>query len=224
MLKISRCIKLFLFGFFFTGNAYSVSEQEQWQQFRAQQGMSELDAEFDTPTAKPEVRVEVKVVEKIIEVEKVVIKEVPVPATSVEPISVADTPTNSSDVVVESDGYVFTMKPCQISHRNIKCKLSILNPMSDGELSIYSTRGAYSSKLFDRSGNEYHPSRVSIGNKSDSSYIRNQYVEGVTAKGSLAFENIEKGTQSIALIDLSYYDHKDKNYKHIKFRDVDLKQ
>lgn len=222
MLKISRCTTLFLFGFFFTGNAYSVSEQEQWQQFRAQQGMSELDAQFDTPTARPEVRVEV--VEKIIEVEKVVIKEVPVPATPVEPTPVADTPTNSSDVVVESDGYVFTMKPCQMSHRNIKCKLSVLNPTSDGELSIYSTRGAYSSKLFDRSGNEYHPSRVSIGNKSDSSYIRNQYIEGVTAKGSLAFENIEKSTQSIALIDLSYYDHKDKNYKHIKFRDVGLEQ
>jgi len=199
-----------------TNIAYA-DESDQWQQFRAHKGINELDAQFDQP--EPEVRV----VEKTVEVEKVVIKEVPVAVTQPEPEPVAVTaPASDSDITVESDGYVFKLGNCLMSHRNIKCDLKILSVEHDGSLALYSAHGRYSTKLFDRNGNEYIPSKISMGNKSNQKHITNQYIAGVTAKGSINFENIDKSTQTIALIDLSYHDYTDRKYKHIKFRNVNL--
>jgi len=207
-----------------TNIAYA-DESDQWQQFRAHKGMNELDAQFDQP--EPEVRVVEKVVEveKIveIEVEKVVIKEVPVAVVQPqsEPVVIA-VPESDSDITVESDGYVFKLGNCQMSRRNIKCDLKILSVEHDGSLALYSSNGSYSTKLFDRNGNEYIPSKISMGNKSNQKHITNQYIAGVTAKGSIIFENVDKSTQAIALIDLSYHDYTDRKYKHVKFRNVSL--
>jgi len=222
MLKANHSICLILFSFFSLSAVSHADESDQWQQFRAHKGMQELDAEFDQPKIEPEVRVVEKIVE--VEVEKVVIKEVPVSVAqpAPQPTPVENTPTSDTAVTVESDGYVFTLSDCQMSHRNIKCNLKILSVERDGDLTLYSSNGAYSTRLFDRNGNEYTPSKISMGNKANSRAIKNQYIAGVTAKGSISFENIDKSTQNIALIDLSYYDSTDRKYKHTKFRSVNL--
>jgi len=218
-------IPLLTFGLLHITNIAYADESDQWQQFRAHKGINELDAQFDQP--EPVVRVVEKVVEveKIVEVEveKVVIKEVPVAVAQpeAEPVAVA-VPVSDSNITVESDGYVFKLGNCQMSRRNIKCDLKILSVEHDGSLALYSAHGSYSTKLFDRNGNEYIPSKISMGNKSNKKHITNQYIAGVTAKGSINFENIGKSTQAISLIDLSYHDYSDRKYKHIKFRNVNL--
>jgi len=210
--------------FFYTSTSVlaseSASERDQWQQFRAHKGIQELDAEFDKPQAQPEVRIEVR------EVEKIIIKEVPVAAVPQPEPELPATPVIASDsdsmVTVESDGYIFKLGNCNLRSRNIKCSLSIVSIDRDETLNLYAKYSNISSKLFDSIGNEYVPNKITMGNKSNDRYINNQYIAGVTAKGSISFENIEKSTQSIALIDLSLYDSSDKKYKHIKFRNVKL--
>jgi hypothetical protein len=229
MLKNNLFSSLLLLGFCCVTTDTYADEPDQWQQFRAHKGINELDAQFNEPKAKPEVQVVEKIieVEKIVEVEKVVIKEVPMEhehtqathAPEPEPVVVTD---SDSVVTVESDGYVFKLQNCQMSRRNIKCNLSILSVERDGNLGLYSANGSYPSKLFDRNGNEYIPSKISMGNKSNNNFVKNQYIAGVTAKGTINFENIENSTQSIALIDLSYHDYADNKPKHIKFRNVHL--
>ncbi len=222
MSKTTQLLSLSLFSFACMSSVTYADESDQWQQFRAHKGMQELDAQFDQPKAEPEVRIVEKIieVEKIVEVEKVVIQEVAVTHREPQPAEVV--PASDADITVESDGYVFTLGNCQMSRRNIKCDLKIMSAERDGNLSLYSANGSYPTKLFDRNGNEYIPSKISMGNKSHNNYIKNQYIAGVTAKGSISFENIDKSTQSIALLDLSYHDYADGKPKHIKFRNVNL--
>jgi len=225
MLKITRFISLLVSFVIISSIPSYASERDQWQQFRAQQGMKELEAEFAQPKAEPEVRVEIR------EVEKIVIREVPVPAPAplaVAPMPVAEpaaaTPASDATVTVEADGFVFQLGGCRLASSNIKCDLSILSTEKDGTLILYSTYDYYklSSKLFDRLGNEYHPSKITMGNKSDVKSIENQYITGVTAKGSMYFENVDKSTKSIALIELSIHNRADKKNNRIKFRNVNL--
>ena len=222
MLKNSLRSFLVLF-FIFSAHSVSASENDQWQQFRAYKGMQELDAEFAPPKPEPEVRVETRVIEKVI------VKEVYVPAPAAAapaPVSVAepapDEPVADDTVTVESDGYVFKLSGCRFSHGNIKCDLSIISPEHDGNLYIYGVSGGHSTRLFDRSGNEYHPSKVAMGNKSNRSSVRNRYVAGVTAKGSLHFENLDQSTKALSLLELSLYNEESRKYNRIKFRNINL--
>lgn len=232
MLKINIS-NLLLILFFITTTQASASERDQWQQFKAFKGMDELDAQFDKPKPKPEVRVETKVVEKI--VEKVVIKEVPVEvikevikevpvevAAEPAPAPVAE-PVADNTITVESDGFVFKLSSCKSTHRNIKCDLRILNPEQDGSLTLYAGYNKhYSSKLFDTVGNEYWSSKVTMGNKTHKNSIKNRYITGITAKGSLHFENLDKSTNAIALLELSYYNSSSDKLERIQFRNVGL--
>ena len=225
MLKNSFCSFLILL-FIFSANSACASERDQWQQFRAHKGMQELDAEFAPPKPEPEVRVETRVIEKVI------VKEVYVPAPAAaavaampvpEPVAVsAPTPVADDAVTVESDGYVFKLSACRFTHGNIKCDLSILSPEHDGNLYIYGVSGGHSTRLFDRSGNEYHPSKVAMGNKSNRSSVRNRYVAGVTAKGSLHFENLDQSTKALSLLELALYNEESRKHNRIKFRNINL--
>jgi len=203
-------------------------ESDMWQQFKAQKGISELDAEFAEPAPAPAPKPEVKIVERIVEVEKIFEVEVPVPATPVaQPLAdVVPTPapvSDSSMVTAESDGYVVKFGDCKLAYRNIKCKLNIVNMQTDGSLSIY---GHYnkprSSKLYDRNGNEYWPTSVSMGNKNNKGYITNKYIQGVTAKGAVDFSNVHADTKSIALFELSIHNSETRKYNRLQFRNVNL--
>jgi hypothetical protein len=205
-------------------------ENDMWQQFKAQKGMKELDAEFDEPKSQPEP----KVIEKVIE--RVIIQQVAVPVAAPaqpqpEPVAVAQpapvtpAPAQPSDVTVESDGYVFKLGSCELAHRNIKCKLTITSVGRDGDLTLLGTYGNRSSKLFDHNGNEYHPSSISMGNKSGtgrSSRIKNKYISDVTAKGGIEFANVDASTNSIALVELSIRNLATRKWNRIKFRGVSL--
>jgi hypothetical protein len=226
MLKINTYLSILLISALSSSAPSYAGEKEMWKQFRAQQGQKELDSQFEEPRAEPEVRVETRVVEKIV-VKEVMVpvptpvaveKSEPTPQNQPEPVA----PVADNSVTVEADGYIFKLKACQLAHRNIKCELNILSNENDGNLTLYSTHGSHSSKLFDRSGNEYHPSKVAMGNKNHKQVIKNKYVAGVIAKGSMNFENVNESTKSIALIELSLYNNDNRKYNRIKFRNVNL--
>lgn len=195
-------------------------ESEMWQQFKAQKGMQELEAQFAEPKPEPEV------VEKVIErvVEKPVYLPAPVAKTEPEPTpAVGPEPvTQPSAVTVESDGYIFKLSSCNLAHRNIKCQLNITSVDNDGELTLYGEYGNHSSKLFDRNGNEYQPSKVIMGNKNHKRKIRNKYISGVSAKGSIEYTNVDASTQSISMLELGLYNYNLRKYGRVQFRNVDL--
>jgi len=221
--KISCRVFLLLACFSFT-HAALADNPDYLQQQRASQAFDDLDAEFAEPKkAKPEVRV----VEKIIVVEKIVSEPDHEHGDShqrnIRPSDLIDdmvTDNSTLESVEEVDDYIFKLGNCRMSGRNIKCNISILNTERDSNLWMYATNGGYSSALFDRNGNEYKASKISIGNQSNNRMIKKEYIGGVTAKGSLQFKNIARTTQSIALIKLSVYDNN--GYKFIKFRNVSL--
>jgi len=225
MLKINYFTSILLVSPLILANPSFAGEKEMWQQFRAQQGQKELDSEFESKKAEPEVRIETRVVEKVVIKEVLVPVPVqipePAPQTQPEPVT-PEAPVADNSVTVEVDGYVFKLKDCKLAHRNIKCGLSILSSENDGNLTLYATNGSHSSKLFDRTGNEYHPNKISMGNKSHLRHILNKYVSGVVAKGSLHFENVNESTQSIALMELSFYNNDSRKYNRVKFRNVNL--
>ncbi len=218
-MTISTTLPLTLFLVLFSAQSLADRENDMWQQFKAQKGMSELDAQFAEPAPAPAAEPEVRVVERIVEVEV----EVPVqaaPAPQAQPIPKLD--SMSSMITVESDGYVLKMGDCKLAYRNIKCKLSIVNMEADGGLSLYANYSSYSSRLYDRNGNEYVPSNVSIGNKNNDRYITNKYVQGVTAKGTVEFKNVNVETKAIALFELSIHNAETGKYNRLQFRNVNL--
>ncbi len=231
-MNISFTLPLTLLLIAFSNQALADRENDMWQQFKAQKGMKELDAEFgDTkPQPQPEPRVVERVIERVIE------RPAPAPAPQAEPepVIIAQPETipeatpepvsQTSMVTIESDGYIFKLGSCKLAHLNIKCQLTIASIEKDGGLTLYSTYSSYSSKLFDYNGNEYHPSSVTMGNKSSGSknYVVNKYISGVTARGSIEFENVDSSTNSISMFELSLHNPATKKYKRIQFRDVAL--
>jgi len=216
-----------LISFFVSVNLLSavVNAEGRWD--RGDRTMMELDAEVDKMNGKPAVRVETKVIEKVI------IKEVlvPVPQTVAAPVvQVVSQPHSEpkkipefvdEGVTLEADGYVFKLSKCALSHRNIKCQLNIISPDTDGKLTIYVSNN-YASKLFDTVGNEYKPSKIIMGNKSNSYSITNTYISGVTVQGAIYFENVKSNTNEIALIELGFTNRVNRKYSRIKFRPVKL--
>ena len=212
-----------LISFFVSVNLLSVAVNAEGRWDRGDRTMMELDAEIDKMNGKPPVRVETKVIEKVI------IKEVlvPVPQAVVAPASQVLSKPQSEPVLiddgvtVEADGYVFKLSRCALSHRNIKCQLNIISPDTDGKLTIYVSNN-YASKLFDTVGNEYKPSKIIMGNKSNSYSITNTYISGVTVQGAIYFENVRTNTNEIALIELGFTNRVNRKYSRIKFRPVKL--
>ena len=89
-----------------------------WQQFKAQKAMNELDAEFNKPAPAPEP----KVVERVVERVRIVEKPVPVAVAQPAPV-IAPAPVSApqpSMVTAESEGYIFKLGSCKLTHRNIK--------------------------------------------------------------------------------------------------------
>ncbi len=193
-----------------------------WQQFKAQKAMDELDAEFNKPAPKP--KVVVRVVERVRVVEKpvpvAVVQLGPVPAPVIAPTLVSA--PQPSMVTAESEGYIFRLGSCKLTHRNIKCQLTITSVDTDGDLMLYATYGGSSSKLYDHNGNEYQPLTITMGNKNNGQYIRNKYISSVVAKGKVDFSNVEKSTNSISMFELSVHNYVTNKASRIKFRNVPL--
>jgi len=202
-----------------------------WQQFKAQKAMDELDAEFNkpVPVQVPAPAPAPRVVERVVERVRIVEKPVPVavvqpePAPAIVPAPVPVSVPQTSMVTAESEGYIFKLGSCKLTHRNIKCQLTINSVDTDGELALYANYSSrYSSKLYDHNGNEYKPSSITMGNKSNGSYIKNKYIAGVVAKGKVDFVNVDKSTNSISMFELSIHNYATKKYGFIKFRNVPL--
>jgi len=205
-------------------------KNDQWQQYKAQKGVQELDAQFAKPEPEPapapqpvHEEHEPKVIIQVIERPAPAAEVVPVAET--EPVDiaepVAEQEPSHSMVTAESDGYVFKFGACKLAHRNIKCALTITSADTDGSLTLYA-KSSYSSKLFDRKGNEYNPATIAVGNKSNSQYIKSRYIAGVTARGSVEFVNINKGTRSISMFELAIHNYVTNKAGTIQFRDVNL--
>lgn len=224
-MKTTSPLLLIIFLSALSTQANADRENDMWQQYKASKGMQELDAQFEEP--KPPSEPQPKVVERIIE--KVVIKEVPVqvtaPVVNTTPVPDFIQPTSPSlAITVENDGYIFNMGPCKLANKDIKCPLTIQSPASDGTLSLIARAGGYSSRLFDRHGNEYLPINIKVGNKSSATVVQNRYISGVTINGQLDFSNVKNDTQAIAMLELGLYNKQTKKYKHIQFRDVAMEQ
>jgi len=216
-----------LFSFIISVNLVSavVNAEGRWD--RADRTMMELDAEVDKMNGKPPVSVETKVIEKVIIKEVLVPAPQPIAAPAVQVVSQSQsepkplTELVDQGVTLEADGYVFKLSKCALSHRNIKCQLNIISPDTDGKLTIY-VGNNYASKLFDTVGNEYKPSKIIMGNKSNTYSITNTYISGVNVQGAIYFENVKNNTNEIALIELGFTNRINRKYSRIKFRPVNL--
>lgn len=200
----------------FSAQALADRENDMWQQFKAQKAMQELDAEFAKPAPEP------VVVERVIE--RVVERPAPQPQPVAVQVPVISPPPvlSPSAVIVESDGFIFSLEACRLAHRNIKCQLSVTSVDNDGELSLYASYGSASSRLFDHNGNEYQPATISMGNKNNGRYVKNRYISGVVAKGRVEFVNVDTSTNSISMFELNIRNTMTGKYNRIKFRDVTL--
>lgn len=224
-MKNTLPLSLSFFLIIFSCSSLADRENDMWQQFKAQKGMKELDAEFESPKPEPEPRV----IERV--VEKVIIKEVPVQAPAPQPVTIAKPAPEAvqpvqagSSIMVENEGYIFNFGPCKLAHKNIKCPITIKNPSSDGELGLIAKSGSYVSKLFDQNGNEYYAANVTMANKNASGMVTNRYISGITVKGHIDFNNIDNSTNLISMFDLVLRNYTINKFRRIQFRNVPLYQ
>lgn len=223
-MKKSISLLLTLLFILISNQTLADRENEMWQQYKAKKGIEELDALFEEKTSRPEPKPEPVVVERVIVVPAPVAEAKPVAVVTPEPKPVPKPvpALKPETVTVEADGYVFNLGSCNLSRRNIKCQLTIESVSKDGELQMFGSSGYRSSKLFDRNGNEYSPTMITMGNKSSLNYVRNKYISGVRAKGFVEFENVNQNTQSISMFELSVQNVVTRRAKRIQFRDVAL--
>jgi len=191
MLKISYLSVVFLIGC----NSVSTyaSERDDWQQFRAQKGMEELEAQFAKP--EPEVRVETKIVERI--VIKEVIKEVPVAA----PIAVADAvpepvakPRPSHMSSDSLDGLTYTIRETKLEGDDLTVKFQVFSPDKDRVIGVRKA-----SIWVD--GDEYSNARLNVGKSTGYGLASGITIPGdLKVNGAVVFKSVPKNTTSLDML------------------------
>jgi len=135
-----------------------------WQQFKAQKAMDELDAEFNKPAPVPEPKVVERVVERVRIVEKpvsvAVVQLGSAPAPVIAPTLVSA--PQPSMVTAESEGYLFKFGLCKLTHRNIKCQLTITSVVAKGKVDFSNVdKSTNSISMFELSVHNYVTNKAS---------------------------------------------------------------
>ena len=161
----------------------------------------------------------------------------PTPSPSVSPDSNANSATNSTTntetnskppsesnstkplpslMKAEEHSVVFNLQQCRKSGTSITCDFTITNTGQDRRFRL----STYNSKLFDELGNGYKGADAQVANQAgDAPEIG--FINGVTTKSQMTFENIEPNAAKITLLTFSFAVGND-NDLAVKFRNVPL--
>ena len=116
----------------------------------------------------------------------------------------------------EEHSVVFNLQQCRKSGTSITCDFTMTNTGQDRQLRL----PVYQCKLFDELGNGYKGSEAQVANQTgDSPEIG--FINGVTAKAQMTFDNIEPNAARITLLNFGFSVGNDYNLA-VKFRNVPL--
>lgn len=116
----------------------------------------------------------------------------------------------------EEHSVVFNLQQCRKSGTSITCDFTITNTGQDRRFRL----STHNSKLFDELGNGYKGADAQVANQSgDSPEIG--FINGVTTKAQITFENIEPNALKITLLTFGFLVGNDYNLE-VKFRNVPL--
>jgi hypothetical protein len=116
----------------------------------------------------------------------------------------------------EEHQVVFNLQQCRKSGTSITCDLTLTNAGQDRRFRL----STYRSKLFDELGNGYRGEDAQVANQTgDSPEIG--FINGVTTKAQMTFENIEPNAAKITLLEFSFAVGDDYDLS-VKFRNVPL--
>lgn len=125
---------------------------------------------------------------------------------------------------VESNGFIFELKECKISGRNVTCKFLITNNSEDRELAVYNKRGGEKSRIFDNFNNEIIANFSRLANKQGKRSAKSLLVSGLPVQSELSFENASSKATKISRLDLRCWESEsDKNFT-VTFRNITLEK
>jgi len=109
---------------------------------------------------------------------------------------------------VTKEGMTFGIRGCVAESRSVTCHFLITSIEFDRTVEFCGNRtyfGPAPSAGFDNFGNQYSPTKITIGNIEGTSYIRGQkLVADVTTRATIRFENFSTQATSISLLDLNF--------------------
>jgi len=153
---------------------------------------------------------------KIIIKERLVIKE----QNKIEETLKENSETAIEKMVVDEFKMRFTLETCNLSGRNITCKISIVNQGRNRIVGFFAGGKSSSTRMIDNSGKEYSPALIRVAEKQDNSYVENLFISGTPVKTGIVFQNVSTNTSSIASLEILGYTNGE--YHKIKFRNIDL--
>ncbi len=142
-------------------------------------------------------------------------------ATNSETNSKPATETNTAKPLptlmkAEEHQIIFNLQQCRKSGTSITCDLMLTNTGKDRRFKL----STYRSKLFDELGNGYKGTDAQVANQTgDMPEIG--FINGVTTRAQMTFENIEPNAAKITLLEFSFTVGDDYDLS-VKFRNVPL--
>lgn len=116
----------------------------------------------------------------------------------------------------EDHSVLFALHECRKSGSSITCLFSLTNKGQDRRFRL----SIYRSRIFDELGNGYRGSDAQVANQTgDSPEI--SFINNVTTRASMTFENVEPNAAKITLLDISFTVGNDYDLS-VKFRNVPL--
>lgn len=116
----------------------------------------------------------------------------------------------------EDHAVLFALHECRKSGSSITCLFSLTNKGQDRRFRL----SRYDSKLFDELGNGYKGSDAQVANQTGG-IPEIDFINGVTTRAQMTFENIELNAAKITLLDIGFRVGADNNLS-VKFRNVPL--
>ncbi|KHD06594.1 hypothetical protein PN36_09355 [Candidatus Thiomargarita nelsonii] len=120
---------------------------------------------------------------------------------------------------IEKEGLRVGLRGCVAAEsRTVTCHLLLTSIEFDRTVKFYGNYGEYSSAAFDNFGNQYIPTKVTIGKGEGTSYLEQRVVADVATRTTIRFENLSTQATSLSLLELSF--RVDDTPFSIKFRDI----
>ena len=136
--------------------------------------------------------------------------------TNVTPITCGDNSGSNTEpqpsVAVEKyeiGGLNVALQGCSIQEQSITCRLLLTNNEFDRTIGFCGNHSGCSegkSTAFDDLGNQYFPSKLSIGNNSveGTSYLQQRLVADITTEATITFNNISTRASELSLLELGF--------------------
>ncbi|MEA1973070.1 MAG: hypothetical protein U9N34_07250, partial [Candidatus Cloacimonadota bacterium] len=129
----------------------------------------------------------------------------------------------SSSLKLNRFGIIFEIVSIEMFDSTVTINLELTSTKDDRNIRFILYDRNFYTRLFDDSGNEFKPNRMSIANNSTTREVNNDIVQNIKTPATLIFNNVNKDLNKISLFELGIYTD---NYDmfRVKYRDLKIKK